>query len=262
MRVTNMMGVVFVRTAIMFGILGATAAHAAGPPAVNIGSADTLVILAQNSIGNSGSSSIVGDIGLSPGTVGFITGFDLVYTSGPRALSPRVDGFVLDADFQPPTPGNLSIAVGDMQSAYMDASTRTPADFTGLYGGDLTGRKLAPGLYKWNSSVLISAGGVTLAGGPNDVWIFQIAQDLTVAPQGFVSLSGAPKSSNIFWQVAGQTTLGTTSRMRGIVLCATGIVMHSGSSLLGRALTQTSLSLDSSTLLAGASDTIFIDGLE
>jgi len=263
MRVTNMIGVMCVRTAMTFGISGATAAHAAGPAAVNLGSAGTLVILAKSAIGAAGASSIAGDIGISPSPDSFISGFGLILDpSGTFARSPSVAGQVFAANYQAPTPTDLSTAVGDMQGAYLDASTRTPADFTGLYGGDLSGRTLAPGLYKWNSSVLISAGGVTLAGGANDVWIFQITQDLNVASQSFVSLSGAPKSSNIFWQVAGKTTLGTMSRMRGTVLCAAQIVMNSDSSLLGKALAQTSVTLDSSTLSAGASDTVFIEGFE
>jgi hypothetical protein len=37
-----------------------------------------------------------------------------------------------------------------------------------------------PGLYKWSTAVTISAD-VTLTGGANDIWIFQIAGDLAVA---------------------------------------------------------------------------------
>jgi len=263
MSVANMIGVACVQTALTSAILGATAAHAAGPAAVNLGGAEALIILAKTGIIDLSASSIDGNIGISPGTDSFISGFDQILDqSGSFATSLKVAGQVFAANYQPPTPANLSTAVGDMQGAYLDASTRIPADFAGLYGGDLTGRTLAPGLYKWNGSVGISAGGVTLAGGPDDVWIFQITQDLSVGSQAFVSLSGAPKSSNIFWQVAGKTTLGTMSRMRGVVLCATQVVMNPGSTLQGRALAQSSVTLDSSRLSEGASDTIFIEGFQ
>jgi hypothetical protein len=248
-------------TAMTFGILGTTPAHAAGPAAVALGSADTFVLLAKSGILNSGPSSIAGDVGISPGTDSLIAGFNLTLDfSGTFATSTQVAGRVYAANYQTPTPTRMSTAVSDMQGACQDASTRTPADFTGLYGGDLTGRTLAPGLYKWNSSVVISAGGVTLAGGANDVWIFQVAQDLTVAPQGFVTLAGGAKPSNVFWQVVGQTTLGTMTGMRGILLCATQVVMSSGSILVGRALSQGTVSLNTSTLLV--SETLFIDGFE
>ncbi len=149
-----------------------------------------------------------------------------------------------------------------MESAYQNAFNRAPADFLGLHAGDLTGRTLVPGLYKWNSSVLISAGGVTLAGGPNDVWIFQVTQGLTVESQGVVTLTGGANASNIFWQVAGTTTLGTMSHLKGIVLSATQIIMNSGSSLTGRALTQGSVNLESCSLMAGIRETFFFNGFE
>ncbi len=140
---------------------------------------------------------------------------------------------------------------------------RTLPDFTELYAGDLTGQTLAPGLYKWGTDVLISAGGVTLSGSPTDVWIFQIAQNLTVESGAIVTLAGGASAANIFWQVAGQTTLGTTTRMKGIVLCATQIAMNTGAKLLGRALAQTAVTLDANDICMAASDnSIFIDGFE
>ncbi len=110
--------------------------------------------------------------------------------------------------------------------------------------------------------MLIAAGGVTLAGGPDDVWIFQITQDLTVASQGFLTLVGGAKPANVFWQVAGKTALGTMSRMKGVVLCPTQIVMNAGARLSGRALAQSSVTRDSSTLMMGAGDKILIDGFQ
>ena len=64
-------------------------------------------------------------------------------------------------------------------------------------------------------------GGVTLSGGTNEVWIFQIAQDLTVNNGAKVTLSGGAQAKNIFWQVAGETTIGTTSEFKGIILSQT-----------------------------------------
>jgi hypothetical protein len=157
----------------------------------------------------------------------------------------------------------MTTAVGDMETAYTDAENRTLPDFTELYAGDLTGQTLTPGLYKWGTGVLISAGGVTLSGSPTDVWIFQIAQDLTVESGAIVTLAGGASAANVFWQVAGETTLGTTSRMKGIVLCATQIAMNTGAKLLGRALAQTAVTLDANAINMAASDnSLFIDGFE
>ncbi|MDP2207680.1 MAG: ice-binding family protein, partial [Bacteroidota bacterium] len=117
-----------------------------------------------------------------------------------------------------------------------------------LYGGDVTGQTLTPGLYKWGTGVLVSAGGVTISGSASDVWIFQIAQGLTLANGAIVTLSGGAQASNIFWQVAGQVTLGTTAAMKGIILCQTLIEMQTGATLNGRALAQTAVTLDANTV--------------
>jgi hypothetical protein len=103
---------------------------------------------------------------------------------------------------------------------------------------------LSPGLYKWGTSLLIPKG-VTLdaKGNPNAVWVFQVAQSLIVGNGAIVTLSGGAKAKNIFWQVAGQTTLGTTADFKGIILCKTAIALQTGASLDGRALAQTAVTL-------------------
>jgi hypothetical protein len=137
----------------------------------------------------------------------------------------------------------MTTAISDMQTAYTDAAGRTSPDFTELYAGDITGKILTRGLYKWSTGVNISAGGVTISGSANDVWIFQIAGNLTAANGAIITLSGGAQSANIFWQVAGQTTIGTTAAMKGIILCQTGVAMNSGAALDGRALAQTAVTL-------------------
>jgi len=103
---------------------------------------------------------------------------------------------------------------------------------------------LRPGLYKWGTSLRIPTG-VTLdaQGNPNAVWIFQIGQMLHVGNGAIVTLSGGAQAKNIFWQVAGQTTLGTTADFKGIILCKTAIALQTGASLDGRAMAQTAVTL-------------------
>jgi hypothetical protein len=105
---------------------------------------------------------------------------------------------------------------------------------------------LTPGLYKWGTGVVIN-NGVTLncQANTNAVFIFQIAQTLTVGNGAIVTLSGGCNANNIFWQVAGQATLGTTSDFKGNILGKTAIVLNTGATLNGRALAQTAVTLDS-----------------
>jgi len=142
----------------------------------------------------------------------------------------------------------MGTAVSDMEIAYTDAAGRILPNATELGAGNIDGMTLAPGLYKWGTGVLIPTG-VTLSGDANAVWIFQIAGDLTVGNGAVVTLSGGAQAKNIFWQVAGQTTLGTTSEFKGNILCQTAIVLNTGATLNGRALAQTAVTLIANTIV-------------
>ncbi len=137
----------------------------------------------------------------------------------------------------------MTTAVSDMETAYNDAAGRTLPDATELGAGDISGKTLAPGLYKWGTGVLIN-NGVTLNGGTNDVWIFQIAGNLSVGNGAIVTLNGGAQARNIFWQVAGKATLETTSAFKGNILTQTLVEMKTGATLNGRALAQTAVTMD------------------
>jgi hypothetical protein len=81
--------------------------------------------------------------------------------------------------------------------AYDDAAGRVAPDFTELGAGEIGGLTLAPGLYKWATGLLISTD-VTLSGGPDDVWIFQVAGTLNQASATHVTLAGGAAAKNIF----------------------------------------------------------------
>ncbi len=228
---------------------------------VDLGTSGNFVVLAKSGISTTGTTSIVGNIGVSPIDHTAITGFSLILdSSGEFATSSLVDGKVYAADYASPTPTILTTAVSDMETAYTDAAGRTP-DYTELYAGDLTGQTLTKGVYKWGTNVLISAGGVTISGSPTDVWIFEIAQDLTVANGAIINLIGGAQASNIFWQVAGQATLGTTSDFSGIILCQTQIAMQTGATFDGRLLSQTAITLDGNSIILGINENSLDNGL-
>ena len=134
-----------------------------------------------------------------------------------------------------------------MQLAFTDAAGRAPT-VTELGAGNIGGMTLVPGVYKWSTGLLIPTD-VTLAGGASDVWIFQIAQDLTMSSAVKVLLSGGAMPKNIFWQVAGLVDLGTTAHAEGIVLSQTSVTLRTGASINGRLLAQTAVSIDSSTIV-------------
>ena len=219
-----------------------------GPAVVNLGTSGGYAILAKSGVSTTGVTSIVGDVGLSPAAASYITGFALSSPPTSYTTSAMVTGQIRAADYDAPTPSNLTAVVLDMQTAYTDAAGRTLPDFTELGAGDIDGLTLTPGLYKWGTGVSF-ANGVTLTGDASSVWIFQIAQNLTVGNGAIVTLSGGAQSRNIFWQVAGAATLGTTSDFTGIILSKTAIVFNTGASFTGRALAQTAVTLDATTVV-------------
>jgi hypothetical protein len=217
--------------------------------AVNLRSAGDFVILAKTGISTTGTTAITGDIGISPTAATYITGFGLIMdASGTFSTSSLLTGKAYASDYTSPTPTKMTTAINDMQTAYTDAAGRTSPDYTELYTGDLSGKNLTPGLYKWGTNVQVSDVGVTITGSATDIWIFQIAQNLTLADGAIVTLGGKAKASNIFWQVAGKVTLGTTAAMKGIILCQTLIGMNTGATLNGVALAQTAVTLDANAV--------------
>ena len=214
----------------------ASVSQGQGPEAVNLRLAGSFVILSKTGITDVYASAIVGNVGTSP-----ISGAALLLACD------EVAGTMYTVDAAGPAcevinPALLTAAVSDMQTAYTDAAGRKTPDATELGAGNINGLTILPGLYKWSSSVQIPIV-VTLSGGPNDVWIFQIAGNLTEGNGAQVILQGGAQAKNIFWQVAGQTTLGTTANFKGVVLCQTLIAMNTGAVMSGRALAQTAVTL-------------------
>ncbi|PIN93227.1 hypothetical protein COU54_03820 [Candidatus Pacearchaeota archaeon CG10_big_fil_rev_8_21_14_0_10_31_24] len=165
---------------------------------VDLGTSDNFVILSKAGISTTGTTDIVGNIGISPASATFITGFGLIAdASNQFSKSSLVSGQIYAADYTPPTPVIMTTAISDMQIAYNDASGRTLPDYTELGAGNIGGMTLKPGLYKWSTAVIIPSD-VTLLGNSTDIWIFQIAQTLDISSGKHIILQGGVQSKNIF----------------------------------------------------------------
>lgn len=230
-----------------------------GPAPVDLGSttdpaaAAHYALLAKTGITNvTGSLVTGGDVGISPAAASFITGFSLIadasntYSTSSSVASP---GKVYASNYASPTPIGLTTSVLAMQSAYSDAASRTNPDELDLNSGNLGGLTLEPGLYTWGSSVTIPTD-VTLSGGADDVWIFQISNDLDVSAAKRVTLAGGARAANVFWQVAGEVTIHSNAHFEGIVFGKTGITLQTNATMTGRALAQSLIALDNNTITA------------
>ncbi len=204
---------------------------------VNLGVAGSFAILSKSGITDVYKSAVTGNIGSSP-----ITGAAI------RITCAEVAGTIYSVNAAGPLPcrvtnaSKLTTAVSDMQTAYTDAAGRSNPNFVNLGAGNIGGKTLTPGLYKWTSAVIIPTN-ITISGGPHDVWIFQVAGTLTMSSAVKITLSGGAQAKNIFWQASGAVTFGTTSHFEGIVLGKTGINLKTGASINGRMLAQTAVTL-------------------
>jgi hypothetical protein len=184
--------------------------------------ASTLAILAGTAITNTGTTTITGDMGLSPGTS--VGGFPPGILNGTLHINDVI----------------ANQAKLDLTSAYNDAAGRTCTDIVTL-SGNIGGLTLTPGLYKSTSSLAVSSGDVTFdaKGNANAVFIIQIASTLTTTSGRQVILSGGAQAANIFWQVGSSATFGTTSVFKGTVMAMQSITFDTGATLDGKALART-----------------------
>ena len=209
---------------------------------VNLRTAGSFAVLAKSGVTDVYASAITGNVGASP-----ITGAAIGLSCT------EVTGRIYTVDAAGPLPCSvvdatgLTAAVSDEETAYTDAAGRTNPDFIDLGAGEIGGLTLAPGLYKWGTDVNISTD-VTLAGGPNDVFIFQIAGTLNEAAAKNVTLTGGVQAKNVFWASAGAVTIGTTAHFEGTILSQTMIAMNTGASTNGRLLAQTAVTLQMNTV--------------
>ena len=247
MKISQTVLVIAMVFVFALGLTGPMMVLAASPATVNLGTAGSYVILTKTGISTTGSTAITGNIGVSPIDSTAITGFGLILPAASAfSTSALVTGKAYAPDYANPTPANLTTAIGDMETAYTDTAGRA-ADVTELGAGNIGGLTLAPGVYKWSTGVTIPTD-VTLSGNSNDIWIFQIAQNLDISSATKIVLAGGAKASNIFWVVAGQTTIGTTAVFNGNILDQTAIILNTGAVLNGRALAQSAVTLDANSV--------------
>jgi hypothetical protein len=202
---------------------------AAGQAPVPLGTNATFAVLAATTVTTIPTTTINGDLGVSPGET--VTG------------SPTVNGTMHLGD------ATAAQAQLDLTAAYTNAAGRTLGAITA--SGNLGGQTLPPGLYTSATSLEISSGDLTLdaSGDPNAVWIFQMGSTLTTTSGRQVILMGRAQAANIFWQVGSSAAIGTTSVFKGNILAYTAITMGTGATLDGRALAMNGLvALDANTI--------------
>jgi hypothetical protein len=182
-----------------------------------------------------------------------MTGFSF-YTQGDYSTSQQVTGGAYAADQAPPIPLKMTNAIADMELAYSDAASRSVANPSALnvQGGLITGVAFPPGVYHWDTDINLH-GAIHLhptnAGSAStDRFIFQTTGNIIVGLGSEVVLAVGLQAANIVWQSAGYVQVGASAKMKGIFLTKTHATFLTHSSLDGRILAQTAVTLDQTTV--------------
>jgi len=242
--------VIFVTTALIFS----TTLVFAALTRVDLLTATNFAILGATAITSVPTSTIVGNVGLSPAAGSNYSGL----TSG------QVTGTIYAVDASGPAgsvnnPGLLTTAKNDLTTAYLDAAGRTPA--TVLVGSDnqLGGQTLTAGIYSFgHASSANIVGTVTLdaQGDPNAVFIFQASSDFVTASGSVVNLINGAQPCNVFWQVTSSATLGTGSNFVGSILALVSVTDSGGSTVHGRLLARNgAVSINNTTVIVSTCST-------
>ena len=184
---------------------------AAAVPKISIGVAATYCALGATTVTNTGNTVCNRDVGVYPGTA--ITGFP----PGTGTLHPG------DA--------SAKAAQTAAHAAYTSAVALPP---TATLTGDLGGKTLTPGVYRFSSSAQLT-GTLTLNGqnDKNAQFVFQIGSTITTASAAKVVLINGARACHVIWAVGSSATLGTTTAFQGDVLAVTSITATTGVSNVG-----------------------------
>ena len=213
-----------------------------------LGTAGNFAVLGGQSVTNTGSTTLTGALGVSPGTS--ITGSASITVNGTAAIigvNPDVHTPATDS----PLGSVATQAQIDLVTAYNSlAGLGGRIDKTGQ---DLGGQTLTSGVYNFSSSAGLT-GTLTLdaQGNADAFWVFQIGSTLDTATDSVVKIINSANGGDdaLYWQVGSSATLQARTAFLGNIVALTSITLVTGATIdCGSALARNgSVTMDTNTI--------------
>jgi hypothetical protein len=237
---------------VLVGTAFAPAAFAA--QTVLLGNATPFAVLGATAVTDVPTSSITGDVGLSPAAG----------TNYAGLTQAEVTGTIYSTDGTGPAgnvnnPALLTSAQNDLTTAYVAAAGQPPTNTFLAGDNQLGGQTLTPGVYAFGHAATanITAASPLVLNGQGDgnaVFVFQASSDLVTASNSVVQLENGARACNVFWQVGSSATLNSSSTFVGTIMALTSATLDSGATVQGRVLARTgAVTLDANTITAPSS---------
>jgi hypothetical protein len=238
-----------VAAVVLIGTAFVPAASAA--TTVQLGTATPFAVLGATAVTDIPTSSITGDVGLSPASGSTYTGLTQAEVTGTiyETVAGGPPGAIAD-------PSLLTDAQNDLTTAYNAAAAQPPITTFTANDNQLGGQTLTAGVYAFGAA---STANITAAsplvlngqGDPNSVFVFQASSSLVTATSSVVELENGALACNVFWQVGSSATLGGSSTFVGTIMAADSDTLGAGATVQGRVLAETGdVTLDADTITA------------
>jgi len=216
---------------------------------VQLGTATPFAVLAGTAVTDIPTSSITGDVGLSPAAG----------TNYAGLTQAEVTGTIYSTDGTGPAgnvnnPALLTTAKNDLVTAFNSAAGQPPTSTFAAGDNQLGGQTLVPGVYAFGGA---STANITAAsplvlngeGNANAAFVFQVSSSLVTASGSVVQLENGANPCNVFWEVDSSATLGSSSTFVGTIMALTSATLASGATVQGRVLARNGdVTLDANTI--------------
>ena len=216
---------------------------------VQLGTATPFAVLAGTAVTDVPTSSITGDVGLSPAAG----------TNYAGLTQAEVTGTIYSTDGTGPAgnvnnPALLTTAKNDLTTAYVAAAGQPPVTTFTAGDNQLGGQTLVPGVYAFGaaSTANLTASSPLVLNGEGDtnaVFVFQASSSLVTASNSVVQLENGAQACNVFWQVGSSATLNSASTFVGTIMALTSATLNAGATVQGRVLARNgAVTLDANTI--------------